>query len=421
MSETRHGRGGDGATANQARPPWLILADDLTGCLDTAVAFVRPGHPVRAHLGAFPGARLQVLPGDRAVGVDIETRRLSPGEAAGSVLAALEQVAVIGEFRLYKKLDSVLRGPFEAEVDACRQASGGGLAVVSPAVPSAGRTTRSGVQHVHGRPLPEGSLLKRLEPFGAGHAGLPLVRRGVDHLIACLDDSARMGRAFLVVDAEEESDLAILAEALWRWNGPSLLVGAAGLARAIALLEYPGCPPTQRHMMDRPLIATASFHPSTRLQIKALLSAGRGEAIYIPMGAPSDGARGSGRRPIRTETVKRAARILDSGSCPVLCFEQHEAPETEDPSYARLLGEVAAAVVRELAVDSLILSGGDGAYATLRELGAARLVIDGLALSNAPTSRIADGPVAGLRVITKSGGFGDADAFLQMIAGAAKH
>ncbi|OAI65685.1 Hrp-dependent type III effector protein, partial [Ralstonia solanacearum] len=50
--------------------------------------------------------------------------------------------------RLYKKIDSTLRGNVAAEVAALVPVAG--LAVVAPAFPAAGRTTRNARQWLHG-------------------------------------------------------------------------------------------------------------------------------------------------------------------------------------------------------------------------------------------------------------------------------
>ena len=52
-----------------------------------------------------------------------------------------------------KKVDSTLRGPLAAEIEAALAASGRTRAVVAPAFPATGRTTVGGVQHLDGVPV----------------------------------------------------------------------------------------------------------------------------------------------------------------------------------------------------------------------------------------------------------------------------
>jgi uncharacterized protein YgbK (DUF1537 family) len=59
------------------------------------------------------------------------------------------------------------------------------------------------------------------------------------------------------------------------------------------------------------------------------------------------------------------------------------------------------------AYDALILVGGDGAAAILTRLAVDRIVVDGTIDGCCPTGIINGGPADGLRLVTKSGGFGD--------------
>ena len=53
--------------------------------------------------------------------------------------------------------------------------------------------------------------------------------------------------------------------------------------------------------------------------------------------------------------------------------------------------------------------GGDGAAAILDWLATDRILIDGAIIPGCPTGIVAGGPADGLRLVTKSGGFGDPD------------
>ncbi|MCL9826320.1 four-carbon acid sugar kinase family protein [Ralstonia solanacearum] len=128
--------------AAQAGPKLLILADDLSGAADCAVAGVRAGLRSAVMLradGAPPAADVLAL--------DTDTRRAGAPDAAARQLAAWQALARPAT-RLYKKIDSTLRGNVAAEVAALVPVAG--LAVVAPAFPAAGRTTRNARQWLHG-------------------------------------------------------------------------------------------------------------------------------------------------------------------------------------------------------------------------------------------------------------------------------
>lgn len=116
-----------------------LLADDLTGALDTAAELVGLVGPVPVFWhGAIPA----VLPASAAL--DSGTRELGRLPAASIVagLAASLSPASLA----YKKIDSLLRGPTLAELAACMRAGGWQRCVLAPAFPHQGRVTRGGRQ-----------------------------------------------------------------------------------------------------------------------------------------------------------------------------------------------------------------------------------------------------------------------------------
>ena len=73
------------------------------------------------------------------------------------------------------------------------------------------------------------------------------------------------------------------------------------------------------------------------------------------------------------------------------------------------LAALEAAVAEHLAEgrpDALVVVGGDGAAAVLTRLGASSVEIDGAVVPGCPTGTVVGGRADGLRLVTKSGGFG---------------
>ncbi|CAH2918683.1 MAG: Alcohol dehydrogenase (EC [uncultured Paraburkholderia sp.] len=124
----------------------LIIGDDLSGTADCAVTCARHGLTSVVSLGPAPAmdaARIDVL------AIDTDTRRQLPADAARANQEAWH--AHSAGRRIYKKIDSTLLGNVAAEVAAL--ASVAGMAVVAPAFPQAGRTTRGARQFVFGTPV----------------------------------------------------------------------------------------------------------------------------------------------------------------------------------------------------------------------------------------------------------------------------
>src|SRR3954452_10153868 len=137
--------GGDGRT-HLHRRAWRgvttvrLLADDLTGALDTAAELVGLTGPVPAFWhGAIPSA----LPANAAL--DSGTRELDV-EAAVRRVVELTNTLTPADIA-FKKVDSLMRGPTLAEAAACFRTGLWTHAVLAPAFPYQGRITKNGVQH----------------------------------------------------------------------------------------------------------------------------------------------------------------------------------------------------------------------------------------------------------------------------------
>ena len=141
-----------------ARPParavtLAILADDLTGACDSAVPFARRGLATRVLLALPPSRSRSRAQSERddVVAVDADTRRLSRRLAVARTTVAARALRTAETTRLFKKVDSTLRGHVGPELLACMRAWDAPLALLCPAFPAMGRWVQGG-QIVRGRP-----------------------------------------------------------------------------------------------------------------------------------------------------------------------------------------------------------------------------------------------------------------------------
>lgn len=213
----------------------LILADDLSGAADCAVGAARRGLESVVLWGANTlGHQEQVI------AIDTDTR-YQPAAQAAQTQAALWQhygdaAGKQPRRLLYKKIDSTLRGNYATEMAALKSA---GVAIVAPAFIQAGRTTLQGRVHVHGAPLEQtevwahegiqgvADLPQLLQQQGLRTALLPLadLRTKAASELRRLVQSGEVDA--IVCDAQEESDLATIAQA--SLGLPVYWVGSAGL------------------------------------------------------------------------------------------------------------------------------------------------------------------------------------------------
>lgn len=271
----------------------LIIADDLSGAADCAIGFASAGHRTVVMLDP-----LNAEADADVIAVDTDTRRLSPGDAGTRTAAAFKALGAPGR-RLYKKIDSTLRGNWAAEVAALQPLAG--LAIVAPAFPATGRTLQGGRVFVHGEPL-ETTAIWKLENFDRpadvqsmlAAAGLSVARLDVE---ALRDDPAELahriaavaasGIQALLVDAQTSQDLLTLARVTSRMDQASFWVGSGGLAREIAtlsdLFSAGGEPDPAAMKHDAPiLILVGSLSAVSERQCAMLRERGDVEELIVP-------------------------------------------------------------------------------------------------------------------------------------------
>src|SRR5947199_3828861 len=137
---------------------WLIIADDLTGAADCASAFAGRGFDAVVSLDGID-CEASVL------SVDADSRHL-PARAAAARQVTIQTAYWRPGMRLYKKIDSTLRGQPAAELAAQLSAWGrrslpAPLAIVAPAFPATGRVTLDGRILLRELPLEQTPLWAR--------------------------------------------------------------------------------------------------------------------------------------------------------------------------------------------------------------------------------------------------------------------
>jgi uncharacterized protein YgbK (DUF1537 family) len=412
-----------------------VIADDLTGAADTGIQFRSAYAPVYlvdqrwAAIGSFE-------PPAQALSIFTASRGLPPAEAH-QVLAAVGRVLDrLAPQRVYKKIDSALRGNIGAELEALMNELKIDLSFIAPAYVEQGRTTVGGVHCLHGTPVAQTEMRRdpvapvcesRLSDwigfqahFPIAHIGLEALNDGPDAAAREIDRAVARGVRHLTFDAAATDHLDRIARLALERYPQALLCGSAGLARSLARALGAG---QSGAFPDRlPAGAAPAGHflfvcgsPSERLRRQVDELAGQGKvgvetlnpAALMPGSAPACGA----------PTIRRAAARLAAGDLVVnLAPPAADQPVFNAPALSAGFADAAAAVVEASTPAGLFLSGGDTALAVLERLNtrAIRLeceVLDGLVLG-----RIIGGRMDGRTVVTKAGAFGPPDALLKLHA-----
>jgi D-threonate/D-erythronate kinase len=193
-----------------------VVADDLTGAAELAgVAFA---HGLRAALLT----RVEDVPDLDVVAIDTDTRSRPEAEAAATVARATTQVLDAHPAWIYKKTDSLLRGPVVAEIEAMLAAAGRPRCLLVPANPSLGRVVRSGELWIGDRRVHETDFARDPEH--------PRLTSRVANLLG--PGSARIE----VPDVESDADLRRVVARATSGGADELWAGAADFFQT--LLEH---------------------------------------------------------------------------------------------------------------------------------------------------------------------------------------
>lgn len=388
----------------------LILADDLTGALDTGVQIAQQQVNTQVRLYAGPDTLRSAEEAEVLV-IDTESRHLPPERAAELVSGLVREAAAQGVPYLYKKTDSVLRGNVGAELMAAAQAAGVRPLPFVPAWPENGRTTRGGIHYVDGVPVAQSSFAADvLDPIRSSRideiltSTAPCRSRVVEADSSVWPDDGDV----LIFDAQTGGQVDRIAEALCRRGMARLTAGCARLLQSLAPhiaqdLPVRAAAPVCADGPGRILLACGSLSPVSLSQT----AYARRQLGYVPVAPDGDPSSGEASqipssahillRSTRAETGEEVQRYLET------------IPPSRRAQQARYTAECMARRVQEIAdraaVDTLIIFGGDTLAAVIRRMGIQSLQ---------PVAQPAKGVVLcqveyrgrSLRLITKSGGFG---------------
>ena len=349
-----------------------VIADDFTSATDALAAFAQRGWATRVALRSPPpwGSA-----GSEVWSTDTDSRGL-PDDAAAEMAASWARQWRYADI-LVKQFDSTLRGPVAAEVLAAWQASGRSKLIVAPAFPAARRTTDRGRVLVDGVPVCKTEFAN--DPLNpVRESSLPALFAARGQTLQCARDAIEamaqlVEHDALVVDAATEADLEALVmragarrDVLW--------AGSTGLLRAFAMtLSTSAQPHPSWHAAQRPAVVVGSRNPRSREQHRHAQAKARGATLWATPDEPGDPERLT----------------------------------------ARLADEVCEAVLSGCC-DGLVVTGGETAKHIARRLQAQdirvlREVQPGIPLCLMHT------PHGVIPLVTKAGGFGDDDVFMQCL------
>jgi uncharacterized protein YgbK (DUF1537 family) len=391
---------------------WLILADDLTGAADCAIAFGRRGHAAVVTWGEIGDASDRRLP---VLAYDAASRAFAAEAAAGRHADVLARLSEPGRL-LFKKIDSTLRGQPAAEIAAAlahlKSGSGSAFGVFAPAFPATGRTTIDGRVRVNGRALEQAEVWQRDHTYTnadladvlatAGIRGekimLETVRGG--DLRATFARLAGEGDVIAVCDAETDHDLHLIAAASLPASSATFFIGSAGLAHALAGLDAGDVAelPRIRPSASGTLVVVGSLAGASRAAARELEATGT--VKHFPVAPETLLEGGAGRGSLAAGVTRR----LSGGGDALIEIMMDDEPDLSlGPRLSQALADALQSVAP--AIGAFAATGGETAAILLSRFG-----VNGIRLADEIEPGVSLGLTLGqlsVPVATKAGAFGD--------------
>ncbi|WP_081844064.1 four-carbon acid sugar kinase family protein [[Clostridium] aminophilum] len=247
----------------------IVLADDLTGALDTGIQFAKSSDGTLVALDCDVcwddvSAEKEVLV------IDTESRHIAPQEAYQRVKHLSEKAKNAGIPFIYKKTDSALRGHVGSELAAVLDATGEKQLHFIPAFPRTKRVTVHGIQYIDGIPVADSVFGS--DPFNpVRHSSVMDVLAEETnlrtHSISCEEDSSEE-EGILIYDAENDEDIQKRAGELKKKDRLHVMAGCAGFAAVLPELLDLHRGNAKNRIEHKPmLVVCGSVNPITVTQL----------------------------------------------------------------------------------------------------------------------------------------------------------
>jgi D-threonate/D-erythronate kinase len=399
----------------------IMIADDLTGACDAGVQFTQKGFQTVVCFDKESGNEIQA----DVIVLDTSSRALPEKEAYRAVSKAVEDLKDEDLGLVYKKIDSTLRGNLGNEIDALMNILSFDFAVIAPALPTLGRTTKDGIHYLNGMaieqteiandpktPVKESNLVKLLSKQSVREACLfpkSLLKEQKQVILEKVNEQLQKKCSLFVCDAESEEDLQEIVTAFNNLSHKILWVGSAGLAEWLpAGHQAKGIQSSMEENKEQlpVLVVAGSRSGVAKRQVETLLHASEIKEVWLNINTLSENnSRETEIHRCQTELEDH----LKKGHDVVLYVKQDDSAThmniSEMPSLIEAsLGKIVSSTIKKNKLNGIVLTGGDTAKAIAKKLGVTGIELIDEVERGLPLSKMIGGP--GLLTVTKAGAFG---------------
>jgi uncharacterized protein YgbK (DUF1537 family) len=371
-----------------------VVADDTTGSNDIGLMFSKNRYT--AKVVVFDEQMENDSDADVLI-IDTDSRLDSPEESYQKVFEATKVLKNMGCTLFFNKTCSVFRGNIGKEFDAMLDALNEDFAVISLAFPKNGRKTINGIHTVHGNlleesefandpvhPMLQSNLVEILQQQTSRKVTLvplEIVRKGPLQLRLEIEKQ-RHHYNYCIVDSENQSDLAIVAEAIFDLP---VLCGSSAIAEELPkFLKHELVQTSVKDLIindhNGVLVVSGSLTPQTRSQTAHLIEMGTAAIILDSRKVFQQKERES-----EIERITRVAQeIIASGNDVLMMADNREEMVAETKKLGRehfhdelttskmisaALADATQLIIQHTGLRRLVVAGGDTSGTVCRRLG----------------------------------------------------
>lgn len=412
----------------------VVVADDFTGSNDTGVQFSKKNLNT---IVVTNSERIESVKNNCDIlAVDTESRFDSP-EIAYTKTFEIGNILNRNKIKyIYKKIDSTFRGNIGKEISGLMDGAGAKIAVVAASYPKAGRKIINGNVYV------DNQLLK--DTFFANDPKTPIKHSYVpsiimeqcnkkvglikqdeynsrrDKLMLKINELIKNNYEILVIDASTDDDLRTISDTIAEIEEKIVMVGSAGLAEYI---------PNSYNLVKKDknvLIMAGSVNTRTIEQVDFLKDYDNIKIIKINLAKVFTKNNIDEIKRIKElcelyfkeentvviRSIEKKEDVIEAiGIAQKEGLTKYQASE----KIALFMGKISAELLKDIDVDSMVLTGGDIAIKIANALDiSGTLIIDEI-LPGIPYGKFMDEEYNNITVVTKAGGFGEKDSLKRVL------